>query len=568
MWSSTALLTFLGFLFVSAEASVPHLVPRSNPITLPLHIYSPRDVGVNGTVRAGLTPVAISSDRQSYFSVIDVGEISFRVALDTASSDLWIISSDCKTKTCTTVPRYPRTYPSPTFTTVNGNSTSFRASYLDGTVASGFVAKESVRISNMTLANQAFGDVLLTDSNVTMVDQMSGIMGLGFPRLSSIPDVVTNSTPFLVSLAQQGLLEYPLFGLSLTRNASGTLTIGAVDASVVKNASLISWNHVVDFAPFGAESNVSSYLQWTIPMSGFSVNGTEFEPTPTYPNVTRNATLALLDIGSPGIYGPIQDVARLFSAIDGARIVDSTGQWAIPCDTVLPMSFTFGTRSYVLHPSDYIIGPASGNPNICLSWPRASPPSADGIDWQIGAAFLRTVYSIYSYGINRKESPLIGLYPLYNTTDIPDTPDSIASILSSLSATVPTTLPNFLIPTPTFTTPPYAFNTSVSHAPKGIVSSDLATSTYSPIIGPQSMFNASALPLITPSPTLMTFIVTNSAGFIVTSTSTLAEPSVTLGVPPGWNAGSSLRTTTLAAVLPGLITSWTLVYLADILSLT
>jgi len=28
--------------------------------------------------------------------------------------------------------------------------------------------------------------------------------------------------------------------------------------------------------------------------------------------------------------------------IDGARLVDSEGQWAIPCDTTVPMSFTFG----------------------------------------------------------------------------------------------------------------------------------------------------------------------------------------------------------------------------------
>ena len=41
-------------------------------------------------------------------------------------------------------------------------------------------------------------------------------------------------------------------------------------------------------------------------------------------------------------------------------------------------------QAYELHPADYIIGPASGDPNLCLSWPRALPPSADGIDWQLG----------------------------------------------------------------------------------------------------------------------------------------------------------------------------------------
>ena len=31
-----------------------------------------------------------------------------------------------------------------------------------------------------------------------------------------------------------------------------------------------------------------------------------------------------------------------------------------------------------------MIGPASGDLNLCLSWPIATPPSPDGIDWQIG----------------------------------------------------------------------------------------------------------------------------------------------------------------------------------------
>jgi len=69
-----------------------------------------------------------------------------------------------------------------------------------------------------------------------------------------------------------------------------------------------------------------------------------------------------------------------------------------------------------LKPSDYIIGPASGNPNLCFSWPRGLPPSSDGIDWQLGksrhqvcilvsflrarkqgSAFLQTVYSVFRY---------------------------------------------------------------------------------------------------------------------------------------------------------------------------
>ena len=48
-------------------------------------------------------------------------------------------------------------------------------------------------------------------------------------------------------------------------------------------------------------------------------------------------------------------------------------------------------------PTDYLRGPASGNPTLCLTWPMALPPNSDGVDWQIGAAFLRTVYSVFRY---------------------------------------------------------------------------------------------------------------------------------------------------------------------------
>ncbi|KAF8632240.1 hypothetical protein AX15_001990 [Amanita polypyramis BW_CC] len=553
----------------------PHLQPRSNPISIPIHLHS-RDPAVSATnatqlvttstdvARAGITSLAFTSDRQSYYIMIQVGGIYFRVALDTASSDLWIVSTACQSRTCATVPRYPLSYQSPTFVSIASNYTAYQASYADGTAVSGFVALESVQLANMTVPRQAFG--IITSSNVSFTNEVSGIMGLGFPRLSSIPNSVTNSIPFVAGLAQQGLLNYPLFGVSLTRSSSGSLTIGAVDSSIVTNGSQINWNKVAEFAPFNTESNSSSYLQWAIPMAGFSVGGARLYPQPTYPSVTKNQSYALFDIGTSGIYGPYGDVSRLFALIDGARLVDEStgGQWVVPCDTTTTMSLFFGKREYVLQPTDYLIGPALGNPNLCLSWPKATPPSSDGIDWQIGSAFLRTVYTVFSFGINTKEPPMIGLYSPNNGTNATETSADISSFMSSESATIATTLPNFVLLNPTYTTPPYALNSSVPAVVGGIVATGLATSTYSPIVG-QSIFNVTALPIISPSPTLMTLIITNSYGQLSTSISTYATPSVKLGVPPGWNGSGALRAPGLfASAVPCYIFMWTLVYILDL----
>lgn len=80
------------------------------------------------------------------------------------------------------------------------------------------------------------------------------------------------ATPFFPTLARQGLLEYPLFTFYLGNNNSGSLTLGAVDSSIVTNTSLIGWNKVAQFQPFAAESNTSTYLVWATPIAGFSVS--------------------------------------------------------------------------------------------------------------------------------------------------------------------------------------------------------------------------------------------------------------------------------------------------------
>jgi len=98
-------------------------------------------------------------------------------------------------------------------------------------------------------------------------------------------------TPFFATLAQEGQLKYPFFGISLERNASyGYLSIGeaccppvnglppdlglvgAVDSTIVTNVSLIEWIEVIPFEPVGTASNVSSYLQWAIPISNITVS--------------------------------------------------------------------------------------------------------------------------------------------------------------------------------------------------------------------------------------------------------------------------------------------------------
>ena len=158
-----------------------------------------------------------------------------------------------------------------------------------------------------------------------------------------------------------------------------------------------------------------------------------------------------------------------------------------------------------------------------------------------------------SYGIAEKEPPLIGLYPLRPASAVPLSPASLSALFSSLTLTVPTTPPNYVVPTPSFTTPPYAFNTSVPTSNLAI--GDLATSTYTPLIeeilnGAVEKLNVTTLPGAVPTPTLTTLYVTES-GAVITSLSPLPTSTVVLGVPPGYHhsASEALRPQGVRAIL-------------------
>jgi hypothetical protein len=199
------------------------------------------------------------------------------------------------------------------------------------------------------------------------------------------------------------------------RLSSDLVRVGALDSTIVNNVSLIEWIEVVPFQPFGAQSNVSSYLQWATPISNITVSNLASSLAHAHAAVCRSGTRLsgwnlhtlkkiLTDLwrcstckrfpnlffllrltanryrGTAGIFGPYQDVSfgsgvslsqaephlsfqveRLFSGIDGSRLVDSSeychflvyltriscrltflaGQWVIPCNTNLTMTITF-----------------------------------------------------------------------------------------------------------------------------------------------------------------------------------------------------------------------------------
>ncbi len=567
--------------------------------------------------------------------------ISYPVQLDLASSDLLLITTLCTSSSCphrsTSLPSY---YPgrSSTFTSLNSNNTLFNLTFSDDSQSSGFLAKDEVWFGGKGLGDQVVGLINQTTMDVGG-EGISGIVGLGFPRLSvltriglgedveqssaeeasstsMIATMNSNSSSTSSSLASTAMsmittttsgttptttstatptyyppllqhlfssqstphLPYPVFSISLSNSSSpfspstanASLTLGGVAegyvlpvnestmgsgrtirdiewievvpfASVVKgNDTLSSTSSTTSTASGSATSSAAlnttatsgmtittldseDYLYWALPLVNVTLNGTTVPITPTYNTTSTSHSIALLDIGTNGIYAPQQDVIALFSMIIDARQV-SDGQWAVPCDTQMTMTFAFATdskgtpgRVISLQPSEWMIGQVVGS-TMCLAWPVVAPPSADGIDWQLGTPFFRKVYSVFSYGINGVQAPLVGFLPLpspnqvgngtatatatatstsssadpiftilstdengstiissattTNTTTTttsssydptnptPTSVEGISELYSRLTVKIGTTLPNVILPDPTYTTPPYAFETT------------------------------------------------------------------------------------------------------------
>lgn len=394
---------------------------------------------------------------------------------------------------------------SATSTSASGSSWSAASSSASAPAASSTLSASSAEAPFSTI----------TTALTTSPTSRAVVLDSSNPSSSYYPPLLQNLFSAASTAAGDPLLAYPVIGLALANSSSpfsrandnASITVGGVSEQFVTEATLgeIEWTEVVPFAEAvlyatagdGTMETSSStaaslsdittleqepYLYWAVEMHSIAVNGTPVSLSPTYNSSWTgsppNTSIALLDVGSNGIWAPAADVEAIFSQIKDARLV-TENQYAVPCDSEVTISFRFGpnTTPIVLQPSDWIIGVLSGSPSLCAAWPMIAEPSADGIDWQLGTPFLRKTYSIYSYGFNGDQAPMVGFLPLpdanarnSNATATSASASASATVVTSVlhaseisslvTATINTNPPNVLLPTPTFSTPPYAFDTN------------------------------------------------------------------------------------------------------------
>jgi len=315
----------------------------------------------------GSHPVPISNFMNAqYFSEIEIGTPpqTFKVILDTGSSNLWVPSSECGSIAC----YLHQKYDSSASSTHKKNGSTFEIQYGSGSL-SGFISQDTVSIGDLTLKGQDFAEATAEPGLAFAFGRFDGILGLGYDTIS-----VNGVVPPFYNMVDKGLLDDKIFAFSLGDTESESeVTFGGIDKTKytgdmtkIPLRRKAYWEVELDAIVLGEES-------------------AEFE-----------GTGAILDTGTSLIVLPTT-MADLINKEIGAK-KGYGGQYTIECEkrASLPdITFTLTGTNFTISATDYTIE-ASGS---CISaFSGMDIPAPAGPLIILGDAFLRKYYSVYDLG--------------------------------------------------------------------------------------------------------------------------------------------------------------------------
>jgi saccharopepsin len=262
------------------------------------------------------------------FSEITIGTPpqTFKVVLDTGSSNLWVPSSECGSIAC-----YLHTkYDSSSSSTYKKNGTSFEIRYGSGSL-SGFVSQDVMTIGDLKIKDQIFAEATEEPGLAFAFGRFDGILGLGYDTIS-----VNKIPPPFYNMINQGLLDEPVFAFYLSDTNNGDdseATFGGVDES--------HYTGKIITLPLRRKA------YWEVDLDAITFGDSTAE---------LENTGVILDTGTSLIALPTT-LAELLNKEIGAK-KGYNGQYTIECekrDSLPDMSFTLSGREFAITPYDYIL---------------------------------------------------------------------------------------------------------------------------------------------------------------------------------------------------------------------
>jgi len=161
------------------------------------------------------------------FSEITIGTPpqTFKVVLDTGSSNLWVPSSECGSIAC----YLHQKYDSSSSSTYKSNGTSFDISYGSGSL-SGFVSQDTVTIGDIIIKGQDFAEATSEPGLAFAFGRFDGILGLGYDTIA-----VNHIVPPFYKMLEQKLIDEPVFAFYLAdTEGESEVVFGGVDSNHYK----------------------------------------------------------------------------------------------------------------------------------------------------------------------------------------------------------------------------------------------------------------------------------------------------------------------------------------------
>lgn len=316
-------------------------------------------------------PVPVSNFMNAqYFAEISIGTPaqSFKVVLDTGSSNLWVPSRECGSIACYLHSKYDSSASS----SYKANGSSFAIQYGSGSL-SGFVSQDTVSIGNLKIAKQDFAEATEEPGLAFAFGRFDGILGLGYDTIS-----VNKVVPPFYNMINQGLIDNGVFAFYLGYSDDGTDS-EAVFGGVNKD----HYEGKITTIPLRRKA------YWEVDLDSIALGDDVAE---------LDNTGVILDTGTSLIALP-SNLAEMLNTQIGAK-KGYNGQYSIDCSkkSSLPdVTFTLSGHNFSLPASDYILE-VSGS---CIStfmgmdFPEPTGPLAI-----LGDAFLRRYYSIYDLDKN------------------------------------------------------------------------------------------------------------------------------------------------------------------------
>ncbi|GAA5964122.1 hypothetical protein JCM8115_005350 [Rhodotorula mucilaginosa] len=327
----------------------------------------------------GLTDYFSGGQDAAYYGSIGIGSPTqtFDVIFDTGSADFFVPSANATTS--------HQKFSTADSSTIEVSSAEWDITYGTGS-SSGYLARDTVTIGGLAVPKTIFA---LADTTATVITNLpsDGICGLAFSTIatSGAPTVFENAI-------SAGLISKPEFGFylqrakDLTSESSGTVGGGQLCFGCTDNTK---YTGSLNWIP------VSARAYWEIPSDGITINNNVVDGT---------SFAAAIDTGTSLTYVPTAVAKALYAQIGGTPAGDGSGEYYVPCVSPFEaIGFSFGGVNYNVPLADIYLGYASSSDKsqCILGILGQDMYDADGNQVAIiGALFLKSVYSVFSYSNN------------------------------------------------------------------------------------------------------------------------------------------------------------------------